>query len=630
MNAALRAFGPDAACTWTHENAGLGQCLMRFTPEDMFEKQPLTGAAGNHVLVSDGRIDNRPELIDELGISRGEAAYMPDSAFILRAYEKWGLDCPSHLVGSFAFAVYDLLERRMLIARSPIGERPLCYHSRAGIFAFATAPRGLFALPFIPREIDQRSLADDLVRAPEEPGSTLFSGIGSVRPGYSLVVRKEGITQTRFWRLDPGREIRFSRDDDYVDAFNTLFGRVVRDNLRSLTPVGISMSGGLDSSSLAAVAAPLLGREGKRLAAFTEVPREGFAEELPQGQYADETPYVQAMARMHSNLDLNLIRMGGTFITEGIEDFFGSTEAPPGNATNRVWVEAMLRESRSRSIRVMLTGFWGNFTISQDGRGLLPHLIGTGRWTEAIREARSLGRATAQSTLRVVAGSGVAPLLPAPFWLAGQRLRFTGNPIYFFSRPWEAYSAIRPEFAAAHGVEERARQKGHDFRFRPIRGVPSSRSGMRSAELMARIGSGFEARFGVQWRHVAGDMRLFEFCLGVPEDQYLRNGVSRWLIRRAMADRLPPEVLANRQRGLQGADWFARLRGTRGRIADELKSLERCKLAAHALDLPRMRGLLEAMPGGGHQSNRILRDYRQVLELGLVTGRFLSWFESGA
>src|SRR5512146_3490165 len=98
MSAALAAHGADANGIWTDGPVGLGQRLMRFTPEDCFERQPLVSGDGQRILVSDGRIDNRPELIVDLAMSPRHAATTPDSEFILRAYEKWGQNCPRHLI----------------------------------------------------------------------------------------------------------------------------------------------------------------------------------------------------------------------------------------------------------------------------------------------------------------------------------------------------------------------------------------------------------------------------------------------------------------------------------------------------------------------------------------------------
>ena len=174
MRAALAEHGPDGSGIWTEGHIGFGQRLMCFTPEDRLERQPVSHAGGQYVLVSDARIDNRLELMHELGILPAEARELPDSTFILRAWEKWGADCARHLIGAFVFALYDAREQTVVIARSQMGERSLFYYETPQLFAFASAPKGLFALPFVPREINEQSVADFLVYMPKEPGSSFF------------------------------------------------------------------------------------------------------------------------------------------------------------------------------------------------------------------------------------------------------------------------------------------------------------------------------------------------------------------------------------------------------------------------------------------------------------------------
>ncbi len=167
--------------------------------------------------------------------------------FILRAYEKWGEDFLCHLTGAFAIALWDDREQRLLLARSPLGERSLCYHNSEASFAFASMPKGLFALPGVNREIDLDYLADYLVAVPKDSGSTFYSGIHRLPAGHCLTIRRDGTKLRRYWQPDTGRELRLPSDEDYVDAFNELFQRVIADHMRSATPVGVMMSGGLDS-----------------------------------------------------------------------------------------------------------------------------------------------------------------------------------------------------------------------------------------------------------------------------------------------------------------------------------------------------------------------------------------------
>lgn len=149
-----------------------------------------------------------------------------------------------------------------------------------------------------------------------------------------------------------------------------------------------------------------------------------------------------------------------------------------------------------------------------------------------------------------------------------------------------------------------------------------------NADIRSDIERGYEALYQVQERDPTADLRLVEFCLSIPEEQYFRDGISRRLIRDAMRERLPHEVLSNPLRGLQAADWFERLADARPRLADELARFERSPLVRSVLDLERLRRLLDRVPNPGSDADVIWRTYRGTFESGMMTGRFLVWFES--
>jgi asparagine synthase (glutamine-hydrolysing) len=285
-SAALAHHGADGGA-WTRGPVGLGMRLRQCTPEDQFERQPLVRADGALILVSDARIDNRDELIPQLPVTNYPfPSQITDSELILCAYEKWGEACVNHLVGVFAFAIWEARSQRLFLARSPIEAPMLCYYAAPRVFAFASMPSGLFALPFVPRALDEERLADLLVQTGSEPRFTFYRDIFRLPIGHALTIGRDGMNLRRYWQPDLKREIRLPRDEDYLAAFDDLLERVVRDQLRSQTPVGVMMSGGLDSSTVAATAARLLAPRGERLAAFTEVPRSGFDGSLPAGRFS--------------------------------------------------------------------------------------------------------------------------------------------------------------------------------------------------------------------------------------------------------------------------------------------------------------------------------------------------------
>lgn len=630
MKEALAAHGPDASGMWNEEHIGLGQCLMRFTPEDAFENQPLRNPAAQYTLVCDARIDNRPELIAKLGIPVAEAVGMPDSAFIMMAYEKWGLDCPLHLAGPFAFALWDGREQQLILARSPRGERPLYYHASGQTVSFATFPKGLFALSHINRAINREYVADYLVLAPPDLGSTFYQDINRLPAGSRLIVTSSGTTLSRYWQPDVNKELHLSSDEEYVEAFNTLFDRVVSDHLRCSSNAGVMMSGGYDSTAVAAIAANQMKSCGKRLPSYTEVPRPGFNGVIIKGRYADETPYTQAMAEMYENIDPYYISSGTKFYLDDITSFFTAADIPFRNASNRSWYEAILSEARRNNTRVLLTGASGNLTISWDGKGLLPQLVRKGQLLRAWDETAS---GTALSRLRRLLGSGCLPLLPNFLWKKIQAVRHPAKIFLNQELPWGHYSPIHPTFAKQQRLIERARDKGWDFQFRVRDNTRIARIAtlqMLDSYNASNYTGAYMMNFGIDLRDPTGDLRLVEFCLALPEEQFLRNGKSRWLLQRAMTDRLPPIVLNNRQRGLQAAGWFESLQAVQPLVRSELAYLRQSPLASEILDIHRIQELLDKMdstPCNHSNARRIMYDYRQIMETGLMTGRFLRWVE---
>jgi asparagine synthase (glutamine-hydrolysing) len=266
MSRALTVHGAYGGASWAVRTAGLGQRLTRLTPEDRFEQQPVVSVDGRLTLVFAGRLDNRPELLSELGRGPSAAEVTPDSAILLRALERWGQACVSHLIGDFAFAVWDARQQQLFLARSPLGVHPILYSCGASTFAFATMPKGLFALPFVSRELDSERLADFLVSAPADPEGAFYRGIRRLPAGHCMWVSKRRQEVRRYWARPA--ETDEAADSTCVETVRSLFDRAVSDRLRCISSVGVMMSGGLDSASVAASAAESLGNE--RLSTFTE------------------------------------------------------------------------------------------------------------------------------------------------------------------------------------------------------------------------------------------------------------------------------------------------------------------------------------------------------------------------
>jgi asparagine synthase (glutamine-hydrolysing) len=185
-----------------------------------------------------------------------------DSQLILAAYIKWGEDCPQHLLGDFIFVIWDGHKQQLFCARDHFGVKPFYYHYAAGKrFAFATEIKAVLGLPDVPRQLNEVRVAEHLLELNEDPTITLYEDILRLPAAHSMTVSRKGIQQQRYWSLDPTRELRLGSDEEYAQKFREIFTEAVRCRLRSAFPVGSTLSGGLDSSSIVCVARKLFREE---------------------------------------------------------------------------------------------------------------------------------------------------------------------------------------------------------------------------------------------------------------------------------------------------------------------------------------------------------------------------------
>jgi asparagine synthase (glutamine-hydrolysing) len=268
----------------------------------------------------------------------------------------------------------------------------------------------------------------------------------------------------------------------------------------------------------------------------------------------------------------------------------------------------------------MLNGGVGNMSISYDGRALLPALFGRGQWIRWQHEASALLRAHPGLRWRKMLVHSLAAWMPQALWSRWEASR---------GRGWNLadYSAINPAFVAQMDTAGRARRAGVDLTYRDVADGRSTR--IRALQLIDIGEYSLGANLvGLDPRDPTADRELVEFCLAVPESQYLRDGKTRWLLRRAMAGRLPVEILDNRSRGLQAADWYESTEQELPRIREELERLQAHPSAGKYLDLPALKASIEAWPRSGWHSTGLERRYRLKLLRGLSAGAFVRYVEN--
>ena len=203
----LQPYGRDAQHTYFDPHAAFLRTLLRITPEDSLDRQPLWHAESRTMCLFDGRLDYREELAHDLGITPADLRLMADSEVALHASLRWDVECVDRLLGDFALACWQPQVRRLWLARDPLGTRPLYWHRKDDYFAFATLPKALFAIPGVEKAICEARLHDHLCLLPWIGPGSFFKDIFRVEPGQILILDGERISTRRYHRWDPDREL---------------------------------------------------------------------------------------------------------------------------------------------------------------------------------------------------------------------------------------------------------------------------------------------------------------------------------------------------------------------------------------------------------------------------------------
>jgi asparagine synthase (glutamine-hydrolysing) len=533
LSATLAHRGPDGEGVWVQGPVGLACQLFRATPESRVETQPLVHHGGA-VIVFDGRLDNRAELLGLLQGKRGIGTDSPDPALVLAAYETWGDGFAARLNGDFALGLFDPHRRQLLLARDAIGVRPLYYCRTGNTFLFATEIKAILAYPPISCQPNDDFLAAFLLnqKIPQDlQGLSLFTGVFTLLPAHLVILTPEKLSSRQYWDFDLDRQVRLRSFEEYAETFRQHFEAAVRRRLRSAFPVGVSLSGGLDSSSIFCQAETI-----RRKAPENFPPLLGLAYTAFDGSLADENAFLKEIEQAYSLTVARLPLGHSGFLKEGREAI-RYLEAPVLEEDGN---QAFFRAVRQLGPRLLLTGHWGDqflfeqaYLIDFIKRGawtqIWPHLSKFPRWfTDASRSA-FVKRFRDDLIVHCMPA-----LLPGLRWLRDAMGR--GDNL----RTWFTKT-----------MQQKARQsakKNH----RDGRGYTSlyakclyKQSQTGYAHLYLELTNKLAAMHGLEIAFPFLDRDLIQFLMGIPGEIAAWQGVPKALLREGMKEVLP-EAIARR------------------------------------------------------------------------------------
>ena len=533
-------------------NVVMGCGIQYITPEADREPLPIFDEEAGIYFTADCMIDNRRELIADLCPARGD---IPDGELMYLAYKKWGDDTPAHLRGSFSYAAYDVRNCRFQLAADHVFSRPVYYCREGSRLFFSSLIKPIVAGLSKKPGINERWVCDYLGRNNlvmlTEPEETPFAGIRKVVAANYIVFDATGQCAVRYWEPEKLPPLRLKDHGEYRDMLVSILESAASEVSRSSGETGLLLSGGLDSSSVAAFFAPELEKQGRRLYSYTSVPDAKFGLDR-DGQYImNERSEVERLCGMYPNIRPTFAAFEDRDAFSEVERLVDTLEGPYKSASNIMWLDGLMSMAAADGCRVILSGQAGNGTISfGDALAYICTKFYGGRPDIAFRFFNTYCKQHGISR-RKCAPIVISALTPG----ALKRLPY---------RDYIGFSYLNHEKARSVGISKRSRNFTANTKKTNILTLKKKREFLFGAATMSHVGDmdmKLTLRHGLVSRDITQDKRIWEFCFRVPSECFVGpSGVERRLVREYLSDRLPAEHLAPRRKnGLQSADWQKRI-----------------------------------------------------------------------
>lgn len=559
-------------------NSLLGFGLQIITNEDETELMPyILDTDGNildtdsdpkkhrAIIVADCIIDNRDELIAELLNVKDTS--ISNGRLICLAYKKWNTDLVHYLKGIYSVAIFDICKEQLFIFTDRTSSRCLYYYKTPSEVVFSTLISPIKMLyPELKR--NETYLKDFLLLPGLMPNisstETPWKNVFIVEAGCSVTITKDSCIQTRYWSPE---KINLPKDIDklkniFLDTYKNAVKRVVTTNGQ----VGIALSGGFDSASVATLAAPLLQYQDKNLFSYTYVPHYNMSGFYPKNQITNESGYVNEIVKMYPNIKPTYTDNGGKSFYGYVDELVDVMEIPFKAFVNLPLLLEIYKSAAKKGCKVFLNGQTGNASVSF---GAIEDTI-----YDLYRRKRYFSLFTYLSNYCKEAGISRAHAFSVTLKLISAMNKEDGG-------QQELTKELLNKFVNSDLLTDYRLQKRNqtnialNFSEEPVCKRENITSVIYTLPALSYIGA-METKLGLYTgiviRDATRDMDILNFCNSFPFEYYCYKGTPRYLIRGFMKDLLPRCILYPiLKTGIQSSDWIYRLTDEKGKIINDIK-----------------------------------------------------------
>lgn len=570
---------------------------------------PSRSPSGAQVLLN-GTIENAAALGQELGLSPADPARLYGAAV-----DRWGARADLKVIGRYCAIVNTAGAIRL--ARSPWDAPPLHYASFDGMTVASSVPRVLLAAG-LPDRLDQTKLADNLYFNLLDSERGWYEDAFRVPHGCCVTITADGARLDRFYDPASLPEVRFARPADYVEAATELLREAVGKALERSRKPAIQLSGGLDSAIIAAEVMRQL-PPGQRLPSYTFTSLRDWSGTGRPGLYANDRDKVEAFAAMHPALDPQFTDNSATGFDAHWREMFIAMGAAPNYLCNYYHYHELWAQARNAGCDAILTGEYGNQTISGDGRAAYTEYFRSGQWRQLFA-ALAARPDDPRPMWQKFAALTLVRSLPPAWRRAIRRRRHPGR--VSVNEAVSMLPAAAAEQARARAVSIGAVFENEYFATRR-ESVNFEYYWIDSAG--GDVEQAFEQLYGIAQIDVFRYRPLVELCAGMPTSVFMKDGTDRWLAREMARGRMPEAQRTERRQGDHNPDWMQRMAPRREELREMIARIGDKDHLRSLLDTEKMGALLEDWDHGDPADSDFRIPREAGITRGLLTARFVEF-----
>lgn len=541
MNNALIHRGPDDEGFFVDSNVGLGHRRLSIIDLTEAGHQPMFSQDKSLVIVYNGEIYNYLELKEELVDKGHKFTTKTDTEVILASYKEWGTDCQKKFNGMWAFALYDKNKNLIFISRDRLGVKPLYYYADKEKFIIASEIKGILANPQVKASANDKIIWDYLVtKYVNHTTETFFQGIKELRGGHYLMIRDGKLRIQKYWDLK--NEILNGKQDDNIERFKDLFEDSVKLRLRSDVPIGTCLSGGLDSSAIVCQVNNILKTEkvkqvGDLQKTFSAVYGANYKE-------CDEKKYIDIVTQK-TKVKPYFIYPSAKKIKTEIKKLIWHQDEP--FVTTSIYAQwNVFRLAKEKKVKVMLDG--------QGADELLAGYTGYfGLYFQELLKSFKIGSLISE----VIYFSKKHPPAFLSLWdifKNGLQAGWLGGTLTnLFHKVNPVYNIFDKEFLKSKETPKRFSFSTDSFQNALYNSL------MMNLSSLLRYEDRNSMTFSIESRVPFLDYRLVELIFSLPANYKIRQGETKWVMRKAFEELLPAKI-RNRQDKIgfatPEAEWF--------------------------------------------------------------------------